>query len=53
MSFAGGWGGQYVVVVPDLDLVVVTLTDTDAVARPLGMPLRNLITEVGVPAFVA
>ena len=51
MYFAGGYGGQFVVVVPDLDLVVVTLTDTEAVDRPLGMPLRNVITELVVPAF--
>jgi hypothetical protein len=37
--------------VPDLDLVVVTMTDIDAVARPLGMPLRRLVTDTVVPAF--
>lgn len=52
LYFAAGYGGQYVVVVPDLDLVVVTQTDTYAVARPRGMPLRQLVTQTVVPAFV-
>ena len=51
MAFAAGHGGQYVVVVPDLDLVVLTTTDVDAVARPLGLPLRRVIMETIVPAF--
>lgn len=49
--FAGGYGGQYVVVVPDLDVVVVTMADVDAVARPLGMPLRRLVMDTIVPEF--
>lgn len=51
--FAGGYAGQYVVVVPDLDLVVVTLADADAVAQPKGMPLRRLVMETIVPAFMS
>jgi len=51
MYFAAGHGGQYVVVVPDLDLVVLITTDTDAVARPFGLPLRRVIMETIVPAF--
>ena len=53
MYFAGGHGGQYVVVVPDLDLVVVTLADADAVRRPKGFLLRELVTETVVPAVAA
>lgn len=49
--FAAGHGGQYVVVVPELDLVVVTMADADAVAHPRGMPLRRLVTETIVPQF--
>lgn len=51
--FAGGYGGQYVVVVPDLDLVVVTLADVDAVAQPRGLPLRRLVVDTIVPAFAS
>jgi CubicO group peptidase (beta-lactamase class C family) len=49
--FAAGHGGQYVVVVPDLDLVVVTMADAGAVPNPKGMPLRRLIMGTIVPAF--
>ena len=52
LYFAAGHGGQYVVVVPALDLVVVTMADADAVARPKGMPLRRLVMDVIVPAFM-
>ncbi|HUR23008.1 MAG TPA: serine hydrolase [Acidimicrobiales bacterium] len=51
--FAGGYGGQYVVVVPDLDLVVVTMADADAVAQPKGTLLRRLVIDTIVPAFMA
>jgi CubicO group peptidase (beta-lactamase class C family) len=51
LYFAGGYGGQYVVVVPELDLVVVTLADVDAVAQPKGSALRRLVMETLVPAF--
>ena len=52
--FAGGYGGQYVVVVPDLDLVVVTMGDADAMADPpMGLALRRLVHRMVVPAFQA
>lgn len=51
MYFAAGHGGQYMVVAPELDLVVVTQTDADAVARPMGQPLRRLVMGTIVPAF--
>jgi CubicO group peptidase (beta-lactamase class C family) len=51
LYFAAGHGGQYVVVVPELDLVVVTMADADAVARPMGSLLRRLVMETVVPAF--
>jgi len=50
--FAGGHGGQYVVVVPELDLVVVTMGDADAMADPAaGLALRRLVHQQVVPAF--
>jgi CubicO group peptidase (beta-lactamase class C family) len=52
LFFAGGYGGQYVIVVPDLDLVAVTMTDVEAVRQPKGMPLRRLVTDTIVPAFM-
>jgi CubicO group peptidase (beta-lactamase class C family) len=49
--FAAGHGGQYVVVVPDLDLVVVTMADADAVERPMGFLLRQLVYRDVLPAM--
>ena len=51
LFFAGGYGGQYVVVVPDLDLVVVTMADAEALAQPKGSQLRRLVMETVLPAF--
>lgn len=51
MYFAAGHGGQYVIVAPELDLVVVTMADVAAVARPKGWLLRRLVMETIVPAF--
>jgi CubicO group peptidase (beta-lactamase class C family) len=50
--FAGGHGGQYVVVVPSLDLVVVTMADAYLQPRPRGDLVRRLVMETVVPAFV-
>jgi CubicO group peptidase (beta-lactamase class C family) len=49
--FAGGYGGQYVTVIPDLALVVVTTGDVD-VFIPTSRDLRRLV-EVIVETFVA
>jgi len=49
--FAGGWGGQYVLVVPEFDLVVVTTADSFAVPRPQGLLLRRLAQQTIIPAF--
>ena len=46
--FAGGYGGQYLVVVPELELVVVTTGDA-AVLTDRSANLRRLATEVIIP----
>ena len=52
--FAGGYGGQYIMVVPDLDLVAVTMGDADAMAHPpMGLKLRNLLYQKVVPAMTS
>ncbi len=48
--FAGGHGGQYIYVVPALDLVVVTTADAYAEARPFGRALRTVIESYAVRA---
>jgi CubicO group peptidase (beta-lactamase class C family) len=50
--FAGGYGGQYVTVVPDLALVVVTTGDAAVLTRTSGNP-RRLVTDVIIPALPA
>ena len=51
--FAGGYGGQYIMVVPDLDLVAVTMGDADAMVRPsMGLMLRHLLYQEVVPAMI-
>ena len=50
---ACGHGGQYIVVVPELDLVVVTMADADAVERPKGSLLRQLVYQQVVPAMIS
>jgi len=50
--FAVGHGGQYVVDVPELDLVVVTMGDADAMGYPgAGLALRRLVHQQVVSAF--
>jgi CubicO group peptidase (beta-lactamase class C family) len=48
--FAGGFGGQYVTVIPELDLVVVTTGDVD-VFTETSRNLRKLVGEVVIPAL--
>ena len=48
--FAGGFGGQYLTVVPELALVVVTTGDVD-VFTETSRNLRRLVGEVVIPAL--
>jgi CubicO group peptidase (beta-lactamase class C family) len=50
--FAWGYGGQFVFVVPDLQLVVVTTSDPDAASRERGhlQAIHALLDEELVPA---
>ena len=50
--FAGGYGGQYVTVVPELAVVVVTTGDAAVLTRTSGNP-RRLVSEVIIPALSA
>jgi hypothetical protein len=50
--FAGGFGGQYVTVVPDVALVVVTTGDVD-VFTETSRNLRCLVTQVVIPTLEA
>ena len=50
--FAGGFGGQYVTVVPDLELVVVTTGDVDVFIET-SCNLRRLVGEVVIPTLFA
>ncbi len=45
-AFAGGWGGQYLVVVPRLSLVVVTLADAWASMEPDIESVRDLVERL-------
>jgi CubicO group peptidase (beta-lactamase class C family) len=49
--FAGGYGGQYLTVVPDLALVVVTTGDVDVFTES-SRNLRRLVSDVVVPAVL-
>jgi CubicO group peptidase (beta-lactamase class C family) len=49
--FAGGYGGQYLTVVPDLALVVVTTGDVDVFIET-SRNLRRLVGEVVIPAVL-
>lgn len=48
--FAGGYGGQYVTVIRDLELVVVTTGDVD-VLTDTSRNLRRLVAEVVIPTL--
>ena len=48
--FAGGYGGQYVTVIPELAIIVVTTGDAAVLTRNSGNP-RRLVRDVIVPAL--
>jgi CubicO group peptidase (beta-lactamase class C family) len=48
--FAGGYGGQYVTVIPELGVVVVTTGDAAVLTRTSGNP-RRLVSDVIIPAL--
>jgi CubicO group peptidase (beta-lactamase class C family) len=50
--FAGGYGGQYVTVIPALATVVVTTGDVAVLTRTSGDP-RRLVSDVILPALSA
>jgi CubicO group peptidase (beta-lactamase class C family) len=49
--FAGGYGGQYLTLVPELGLVVVTTGDVDVLTET-SANLRRLVAEAVVPAVL-
>jgi len=48
--FAGGYGGQYVTVIPELELIVVTTGDVDVFIET-SRNLRRLVAEVVIAAL--
>lgn len=48
--FAGGYGGQYVTVIPELELIVVTTGDVDVFIET-SRNLRRLVAEAVIPAL--
>jgi CubicO group peptidase (beta-lactamase class C family) len=50
--FAWGYGGQYIFVVPDLDLVIVATSSTDVSDERRGyrQALLDIVAEMVVPA---
>ena len=49
--FAGGYGGQYLTVVPELELLIATTGDVDIFIET-SRNLRRLVSETVVPALV-
>jgi hypothetical protein len=52
MYFAAGFGGQYVIVVPELEVVVVTTGDV-AVGVPSSADPLLLVETVVIPGLVS
>ena len=49
--FAGGYGGQYLTVIPELELLVVTTGDVDVFIET-SRNLRRLVSEAVIPALL-
>jgi CubicO group peptidase (beta-lactamase class C family) len=51
MYFAWGWGGQFVYVIPDLDVVMVTTENTADGHRNVEIDSRRLLRRVLIPSI--
>jgi len=53
MFFCWGWGGQFVYVIPDLDVVMVTTEDTADGHEPVEINSRILIQHYVIPSITS